>query len=63
MFVTFCESQSIPRGAHVHNGCTVTIEAEGHGDMYTVGRYTSAGCWVRWTAHVDELIGFEVATV
>ena len=59
MFVTFMESPKIARGAHIHNGCTVTIEEEGEANMYTVARYTSKGNWVRWGAHIDELIGFD----
>ena len=59
MFVTFMESSKILRGAHIHNGCTVTIEEEGEVNMYTVGRYNSNGNWIRWSAHIDELIGFD----
>lgn len=58
MFVTFCEDKLIPRGEHVHNGCTVTIKSKGKSDMYLVRRYDASGNWVEWTAHVDELIGF-----
>jgi hypothetical protein len=58
MFVTFQESETIPRGAHVHNGNTVTVMERGCANMYRVGRYNSKGKWVTWIAHVEELIGF-----
>jgi hypothetical protein len=63
MFVTFVESQTIQRGCDVHNGSTVSILSKGAHDMYTVGAYDASGNWNKWTAHIDELIGFDASLV
>lgn len=63
MFVTFMESATLPRGYHVHNGSTVSILSKSDSDVYEVGAYDPSGKWVKWTAHVDELIGFDASLV
>ena len=58
MFVTFQESPSLARGAHVHNGQTLTVECKSDDDLYRVGRYDVDGQWVSWVAHGEELVGY-----
>lgn len=63
MFVTFVESQTNRRGCDIHDGATVSILSKGVHDVYTVGAYDVCGDWNKWTAHVDELIGFDASLV
>jgi len=58
MFVTFIESDDIPRGLDHMDGATVSIEQQLSADFYSVRGYTSRGEEKHWDAHVDELVGF-----
>ena len=58
MFVSFIESEKIPRGLHMLDGATVSIVQALAGNFYTVKGFTSRGEEKTWDAHVDELVGF-----
>ena len=59
MFVTFIESDRIPRGLDQMDGATVSILQELAGNFYTVKGFTARGEEKQWEAHLEELVGFE----
>jgi hypothetical protein len=59
MFVSFIESEKIPRGLHMLDGATVSILKPLTGNFYTVSGFTSRGEERTWDAHTDELVGFD----
>ena len=61
MFVTY-QSKMDSSCNTEHNGNTVSIlKHAGFENKWIVGAYTSNGDWEEWTAHVDELNGFDGA--